>query len=443
MHSVITTRHRPRRLLVLFLACVISLWGRPLAAAGYTLDEFMREALTRNHDLAAARAQVNVARGRLRQAGLWPNPRLELSNETNRPFASQGEYTRSVGITQDFPIAGRIGRAKDVARVDVTRALTEINEAERRLLADIATSFGDIVAVDQKIALRDRLIKIHGSLVTVSTQRQKAGEVSELDVNTATLELQRSRQERTVLLGARAAAVKTLAGLAGIPNDAPMSIDTRPPPLIPPAPLAQLVDQAISRRPDLRLLTLGADRAQAEQALARASAWEDWSVALGVRRDQRVIDGAPPQQPGNAAMLRLTIPLPLFNQNEGSRSAAIAAEAAAREQFAALRLRIENTVTGKREQVMHLLDALHAYTAQTLPLSRRDAELARNAYAKGQVSITEVIQAERLEIDLNTGYADTLALYLQATAELNAASVTYAVLMTQPVEASPYRSGAR
>ncbi len=444
LRRIIAAPHGPRHcLLLLFLACVMTLWGRPLAAAGYTLDELMQEALTGNRDLAAARAQVNVALGKLKQAGLWPNPRLELSNETDRPFANQGEYTRSVGIAQDFPIAGRIGRAEDVARVDVARALTEINEAERRFLTDIATSFNDIVVLDQKIALRDRLIKIEGSLVTASTQRQKAGEVSELDVNAATLELQRSRQERIVLLGERAAAIKTLAGLVGLPGGARLTVDTRPPPLIPPPPLAQLVDQAVSRRPDLRLLALAADRAQAEQVLATASAWEDWSVSLGGRRDKRVVDGAPPQRPGNAAILRLTIPLPLFNNNEGTRAAALAAEEAAGEQFAALQLRIENEVAGKYEQARQLLDALHAYTAQTLPLSRRGADLARDAYRQGQVPIAEVIQAERRENDLNTAYADALALYLRATAELNAASVSYAALMTRPVEPSPGQSGVR
>lgn len=160
MPTLIGASRRGRRmLLLLFLAGAITLADRPLAAAGYTLDELMREAVTRNRDLRAARAQVDAALGRLTQSGLLPNPRLELSNGWG-VFANQGAFTRSVGITQDFPIAGRIGRAQDVARVDVARALVEINEAELKLLADIAKAFYDIVVLDQKIALRDRLIKI-------------------------------------------------------------------------------------------------------------------------------------------------------------------------------------------------------------------------------------------------------------------------------------------
>ena len=90
-------------------------------------------------------------------------------------------------------------------------------------------------------------------------------------------------------------------------------------------------------------------------------------------------------------------------------------------------------MSGNYEQVKSLLEAIRAYNEQTLPLSRRDAELARDAYGKGQLSISEVVQASRREIDLNTSYADTLALYLRAIAELNAASVAQAKFETQPV----------
>lgn len=425
-----------RATLLTFVSC-------PVQAAGLTLDELMRETLANNHDLAAARAQVDAAFGRLTQAGLMPNPRLELTNESDQPFGNEGEYTRSIGLTQEFPITGRLARARDVAGVDVARALAEVNEAERRLLGEIAASYYEVIALDQRIALRERLIRIDESLVSVSADRQKAGEVSELDVNTATLELERLRQERAVLTGERVAALKTLAGIAGYAADATPTIDTTPPAIVPPPPLPQLTEQALDRRTDLRLLALAADRAQAELLLARASAWEDWSVSLGVRQDKLAISGAPGQPADKALMLGLAIPLPLFNRNQGSRAAAVAEATAAQEQGVALRLRIGNEVAGLHEQVSTLQTALNSYTQRTLPLSRRNTELAHDAYGNGQLSIADVVQAERQENDLNSGYADTLAQYLRALAALNAATVADAALMTHPMEGSIGKPGER
>ncbi|MDE2466869.1 MAG: TolC family protein, partial [Alphaproteobacteria bacterium] len=395
----------------------------------------------RNQDLRAARSAVDAARGRLEQAGLWPNPRLVLSNDTGGPFNNAGEYTRSLGISQDFPIAGRIGRAQDVARVDVARALAEVNEAERQLLGEVAASFYGVVTLDQQIKLRDRLIGIDESLVSTTQARQKAGEVSELDVNAAKLELERLRQERTVLTGERTATLAGLAALMGLPPSATPTLESTPPPVTSLPSLTHLITQALNERPDLRLLALTADRAHAERALANSSAWEDWNLSLGVQQDRRVIAGAPSQPADKALMLSLSIPLPLFNRNQGAIAAATANEESARDQLAALRLRIENRLAGEYAQVTRLLTALDAYTQDTLPLSRRNADLARNAYRQGQVSIVEVIQAERQENELNTAYTDALGQYLQALAALNTTTATWAPLMTHPVESSTGQFG--
>lgn len=423
------------------LSVVLLVWSNATLAQGLTLEQAMREALVRNQDLRAARSAVDAARGRLEQAGLWPNPRLVLSNNTGGPLNNAGEYTRSVGISQDFPIVGRIGRAKDVARVDVARALAEVNEAERRLLGEVAASFYGVVTLDQQIGLRDRLIGVDEALVNTTRARQKAGEVSELDVNTAELELERLRQERTVLTGERTATLAKLVALMGLPPNATPTLDTTPPAVTPLPPLTRLTAQALNERPDLRLLVLTADRAQAERALARSSSWEDWNLSLGVQQDKRVIAGAPPQSTDKALMLSLSIPLPLFNRNQGAIAAATANEESAREQLAALRLRVENSLAGEYAQVTRLVSALDAYTRNTLPLSYRNAELARNAYRQGQVSIVEVIQAERQENELNTAYTDALGQYLQALAALNTTAVTWTPLMTHTVDSSAGQSG--
>ncbi len=425
-------------LLVAAITCALLL-GHPAAGAELTLDQVLRIAIEQNHDLKAARAQVDAALGRLKQSGRWPNPRLELSNETDAPFGNDGEYSRSAGFAQEFPIGGRLARATDVARVDVARALMEVNAAERDLITNIANDFDAVIVLDQKIALHDQLIEIESSLVSASRARHKAGEVSELDVNAAELELERLRHERIALVAEREAAIRTLAGLLGLAADAPLMVDTAPPHLVDLPPLAQLTDDALRRRPDLRLLTLAADRAGAEQALARASTWEDWGVTLGVRQDRRVILGTPPQPADKAFMLSLSIPVPLFNDNAGNIAAAAADETTAREQLAALQTRIENEVGGLYGQVNRLREALVAYHTQTLPLSHRNSELARSAYRNGQISVSEVVQAERQERDLGTSFVETLAQYLQALEALNHATVARASLMTQPINAAPVK----
>jgi len=418
------------------LAFAVALASPCASAAPANLDAngVVEQALLRNHDLQAARAEVRAALGRLKQAGLWPNPRLELSNETDRPFANQGAYARSAGIAQEFPISGRLALAENVARVDVARALAEVNEAERKLVGDVTTAYFEIVVIDQKIELRDGLIRSVAGLEAASRNRFHAGEVSELDVNAATLELLRLKQDRTALAGERAAAIRTLAGLVGFGADEKLTLDTKSRARKLLLPSSDLVALAIERRPDLRLLTLSADRAEAEKALASASAWEDWNVSLGVKRDRLVIEGAPRQPADDALTMTLTIPIPLLNRNEGTRDAASAEKFAAQEQATALQQRIENEVAGGSERLTELLSVLQTYETQALPLARKNSELARSAYSNGQISISDVVQAERQEKDIGMSYAEAMAQYFKAKAQLDTATVAHHALMTHPVE---------
>ncbi|MBI1213477.1 MAG: hypothetical protein GC190_18610 [Alphaproteobacteria bacterium] len=415
------------------LACPVS--GAPKLDA----DGAVRLALSRNHDLQAARAQVQAAVGRLRQAGMWPNPRIELGHETDRPFANEGEYSSSVGLSLDLPISGRLGRAQDVARVDVARALAEVNDAERQLIGDVASAYYQIVAIDQNLKLRGELITSIAELAAVSQNRFSAGEVSELDVNAASLELMRLKQDRTILAGERAAAVRTLAGLIGLNGDEPLALDSKQQSRSPLATSAELVRRALERRPDLRLLDLAANRAEAERALASASAWEDWGVSLGVKRDRLSIEGAPRQPAEDALAMTLTIPFPVLNQNEGIQRAAASDSLAAREQEEALRQRIENEVTGGAEQLAQLAAAVDGYEREALPLARKNTALAHNAYRKGQIAIGDVVQAERQEKEVATNYADALGRYLRARVSLETATVAHLDLMTRPVEVDEAR----
>jgi cobalt-zinc-cadmium efflux system outer membrane protein len=396
------------------------------SAAEDTLAALMRRTLAQNAEVGAARAQVAAAMGRLVQAGLWPNPRLGLSNENG----VDASYARSIGITQEFPIAGRIGRSQDVARVDVARALAEVNEAERQLIGRLVSTYYAVVALNQKLAVTDRLIAVQKSLVDASSARSKAGEVSALDVNAATLEFERLSQQRKVLAAERIAKLRMLGGLVGLDPQSLLDIKAVSLPIVRLPSVSVLTQQALERRPDLRLLELSAHRAAAEQALARASAWEDWSVSVGVRRDKIVVEGASPQTPDNSLMLSLSVPLPLFNRNQGTLDVAAADELTARQRAAALILRIKNEVAGEYEQAIILLQVATQFKTRDLPLAEHTAALARDAYNKGQLSMSELVQIEREEISINSSYLDTLAQYLAVLASLRLATAADAQVMT-------------
>ena len=181
-----------------------------------TLDDAVRTSLAGNLDLRAAKYEVEKARGRLIQAGLWPNPSLEIGGRTDRAFSNEGERTLSVGFAQAFPITGRLKFAKQASRVDVAQAMVEIRNRERLLIGEVQRDYLTTLLLQRQIASNREFIGVNREFVTLFEQRLKKAEVSEVEVNLARVELQRVELETLVLeadLSSRELALKQRLGI--------------------------------------------------------------------------------------------------------------------------------------------------------------------------------------------------------------------------------------
>ena len=425
--------------LVIFLAGSTLLSGvtQLATAAGMTLPQAVDIAVQSNKDLQAARYAVEQARARLLQAGLPPNPRLDIAARNDLLFGNKGEYTASVGISQQFPVAGRIARQKEVARVDVALALAEIRQAELKLAGDVTSGFYRVLALNRQIEVRERLIDADQKLVLGTRNRFKAAEVSELDVNAAQLELQRLTQERALLLSQRMTQLTLLNQLLGRSATQAIEVDDTLPSSEALPSLTDQQRQALAVRPDLRFALLNADRAQADQALARAQRWEDWTVGVGLEQGRQVIDGAPPQGTNRALGISLSIPLPLLNKNQGRIAEAAAAGNQADARIEALKLSISNEVASAYAEAQRLQQAVSAYQGSMLALSARNVRLAQQGYNQGLISIVEVVQAQRQQGELNMAYLNTLDQYLQSLARLRIATGEYVRSIKEPAPETP------
>lgn len=385
------------------------------------LDQLIATAERDNKDLRAARFAIDAARARLVQAGALPNPRINLGAGNDVVFRDEGAYSASAGVSQDFPVAGRLARQKDVARVDVDLAQAEVRDAQRKLAGEIALNVYRILIVDRQMQARDSLSAVDEHLARVTRSRFKAAEVSELDVNTIELDLQRLAQERMLLQTQRRTLLQALNRQLGRPANAPLDV-AEPLPAVDTLPsLDAELSAALARRPDQRQALLQIDRAQAELELANAKRWEDWTVGLGVQQGRQSILGAPGQPADRALTLSVTIPLSLKSRTQGLISEAAVGVRKSRAQSDALTEQIGSEVAAAHAEAASLQGLYRNYESTLLPVTARNVELARKGYERGLVPLLEVIQAQRQEADLRTNALNTLDLYLQAYARLRTA----------------------
>ncbi len=392
------------------------------------------EALRANPDLRAAYEVIEIARGRLLQAGLWPNPELVFSGRDDFAFENEGERSMDVGFTQRFPVAGRLARARDVALVDIAIALTEVRDFERILISDAQRSVVTLLTLELAITEQTRVIAAARRLARASSARLRVAEVSEADVNLLEIELTRFEQDHRLLELDRHTEAVRLNRLLNRAPEAPVKVlGNLEAPLFEPRATAQLIEPALRRRPDLQRLRFERDRSGAEVQLARAEAWEDWTIGVDYSVDKQVFQDEPSVDPIGTKRdsflgVGISVPLPLFNRNQGRIAAARAEGRRAAARLIGLERTVEAEVETATRRVEELAQVAAEYRERIVPRATRNVTLLEKGYRQGLIGVSVLVQGEQQYADVALRYARVMGDLRQAEVDLESAAAASPLL---------------
>ena len=406
------------RFILLPLYFFAALLSPPVSAASVTLtqDGAVAYALKHNPGLASARLGLEEARGRLQQSGRLGNPELEL--EWNKTLRSSEGGAR-VAFMQRFPVTGRLRYEKAVSRAQVAAAEFEVGEAERLLAADVRGISVKLIALQQQRELRSNQIANLRELSEFLRKSAEAGEGARADVLQVELEAQlmeiESRQleaDAAVLLG------EFRVMLGALPGES-MGVSGQ---LAPPAARAHGVGSAQG----LEVLA-AQSRAEAARFTLReqqARRVEDIGAGLSFSQE-RTIDDPNPAQTERVIGFRITVPLPLWNNNAGRIHEATAAVGRAEKEVEVARL----TVASEREAARQAMEAyesiLKALDARALPQVLQLQEQLQAGHLAGQTPLLEVLRTRSRHLELQRQRLDVLRDY-------HLARIRYGAAVPQP-----------
>jgi cobalt-zinc-cadmium efflux system outer membrane protein len=357
------------------------------------------------------------------QAGLWPNPELELSTTTDRTFNDEGERTSGAGFQQAFPISGRLRFAKRVSRVDVARAMAEIRNRERLLIGEVQRDFLNILLLRQQLAANREFVSLNREFVDVLEERLKRAEVSEVDVNLARVELQRLGVDSAQLESDLVARELSLKLRMGLPPEEKISLEGNVEALAAKFRPEKYQTTMVVNRPDLRQTELGIDRAAAEVRLARAEAWADWTLGTHYE-NERTLDEPVGAKTDQFLGFKISIPIALWNRNQGRVYEHKAASEQARQQFEAQRLSIRSEIATALARALKLRGAVGNYRRDLLPALGQTNALVRKGYSEGLIPATQVIQVQQQQTTLRSSFLTATGNYLQALVDLETATAS-------------------
>lgn len=338
-----------------------------------------------NPDLAAAQLQIEEAKARVEQSGLLSNPVLSTGFEQDPKFRELGG---GLGFSQAFPVTGRLRLEKDVTRAEVAVAEAEVADVERRLAGEARRLTVQYLALQKQKELRSRQLQLAKELADYTDRVAAKGEGSPLDAAQARLEANqfevqirqldtRSQQlvgELKPLIGLSPADALALSGVLGQ------------------ATLPPMAQQDLKWRKDYEAAQLAVIAAGRAVKLEQARRWDDITAGLfaGFSREEDAPEGLEAEQ---RIGFQISIPLPIWNKNQGAIKERQARQQRLELSVVALANRIRNEA--KTAYLMMDTQASLAREIETrlLPGSQQQVENTATAYRNGLVNLLTVLHA--------------------------------------------------
>ncbi|MEK7722840.1 MAG: TolC family protein, partial [Acidobacteriota bacterium] len=87
--------------------------------SGLSLEEIIKKAWENNGELRIVRLEVEKAQARLLQAGLRPNPTLDVEQKTGQFTGSKGDNELTVSLSVPLEVYGQRGNRINLAKVEI------------------------------------------------------------------------------------------------------------------------------------------------------------------------------------------------------------------------------------------------------------------------------------------------------------------------------------
>ncbi len=399
----------------------------PRGIGEVTVDDLVARALADNPDLQATQAEVDAAHGRLQQAGLRPNPMLDLGVQKN-VAGPDNNLTASVTVPLDLNgrKAGRVG----VATGELEMKRTQMADRTRRLRADVRMKAGELLAAQRNLRFTEELLQVNRDALGLLQTRVRQGAAPPLDESLLRVEVNRLEASRRLLVSqveVRALEVRTFVGLG---PEAPLALrgDLRSASVR--LDLQEGLTRALAARSDLLMARAEVAMAEAMIQKERAEGRWDASVNVGYMRQDFGYDLNGLTASGSTKPITdvfhyvgagVSITLPVRNQNQGNIAAALASTTAAQRRLAFVTLTIRQEVTAAFTQSEAAQRALEIYTQGVREVARQNLEVVRQTYTLGRATLLDVIAEQRRYIDIETGYTDALKQVYDAAVDIERA----------------------
>ncbi|MFJ4156932.1 TolC family protein [Pseudomonas sp. NPDC089752] len=375
------------------------------AEQGPSLSEALAAAFANNPELAAAGREIGIAEGERRQAGLIPNPELSWEVEDTRRDTS----TTTVTLSQPLELGGKRGARIAVAGSGQAIAQLELERQRNGLRADVVQAFHAALRAQTAVELAQQSQALTERGLRVAQGRVSAGQSSPVEATRAQVQLAQAQAEVRRAQTQQTVAYQALARLTGSPL---ATFNQLPATALSPgaAPDTDTLLDKVEHTADWRLAAAQIERGEASLGSEKAQRIPNLTVSVGSqysREDRERVN-----------VVGLSMPLPLFDRNQGNVLAAARRADQARDLRNAVELRLRSETRSAVSQWRTAMQEVDAYDRAILPSAQQAVDTATRGFEMGKFAFLDVLDAQRTLIEARGLYLDALATATDARAQV-------------------------
>ncbi len=415
-------------------ALVAALPGTVLGAeAPLTLDMAVQQALTNSRELSADKEELKGLQNATDRIPVLANPVLELEGKTGALTGSPEDRSISIAVLQEIPLAAVGSKRRSVARAEADLAHLKIKERTLKLGDEVRRSWVACAVEQQRLELVQAQTDIAKRLFSIASERFKVGDLPELEVRLADLDLRKQQlrliEQQTALATARRQLARLL-GLAGVEELPQLAVTPAPRAELPSD--EQLLSQALKRRSDLVVMRQETERDRSVLELARAEALPSLTVGLSYsneRSSQNAYDltagqlrQGKEQTNDHILGVKLSIPLPLFSRNQVEVAKAVGRVNAGSARTDALKRTAEVEVKDLLAYYRLAQGAWELHRSTLGPAAQENLNIQQQAFTLGEVGMQIVLDEKRRLAEQQEAELKALQLALETYSRLEVAT---------------------
>ena len=361
--------------------------------AALSLGQFEGLALANNPTLFQAAARVDAARGKWLQVGLKPNPELMFQGQTS----DVGQQT--LQLSQEFVTKGKLHLNRLAAQQEIARAEQLYAAQQQRVLTDVRRRYYEALVAQRLVEAAYSLRDLGEKAVQTAESLLDAREVARIDLLQARVIANTARIRVAQAETQQHEAWRRLEAAVGTPCLTPVGLQGDPAEALPDLDWCASMTMLLQASPELSAAYAEVDRARWQ--LDRESV-EKYPNITGYAA--AMYDNSTDQ---HMTQLAVSLPLPIYNANQGNVSRAAADLAAAEMDVQRLRLSLQNRFAQAFRRYDAARREYELYDRSILPDTRASLEIVRGGYP-AEFDYLKLITAQREYFQAELGRLEAL-----------------------------------